>query len=181
MILSPPPRDKEFSAISWAKWFANIFEARRGDAAQDFSAENLTVAGTLTATGTTTLATSLTGALRADAGVVSVGMVRTADVTPLVGLGVAMTAAHSFGTVPLGAILEFVNLTAEQGFVAGEVMQITEQWNGATAAGCQVWKNTTTVGTQFAVGFLGLGRHKTTGAGFTPTAANWAYRFVIMK
>lgn len=135
----------------------------------------------LTATGTTTLDTSLTGPLRADAGVVSVGMIRTADVTPLPGLGVALTGSHSFGTAPFSALLELVNITAEQEFVPGEIMQSREQWNGAAVAGFLEWKNATTVGIQPVAGFLPMGRHKTTGAGFTPTAANWAYRFVIMK
>lgn len=136
---------------------------------------------TLIATGTTTLATTLTGALRADAGVVSVGMVRTANVTPLLATGSSYSAAHSFGTVPFIAHLELVNITDEQGFVAGEVMQTSEQWNGAAVAGFLMWKNTTTVGVQLVAAYAIMGRHKTTGAAFTPTAANWAYRFVVMK
>jgi hypothetical protein len=116
-------------------------------------------------------------------GLTSVGMVRTADVTPLVGAGVAMTVTHSFGTVPSLVILELVNLTAEGGFVANEVMQGCTQYDGASPAAQEimVWKNTTTVGVRPITGWITYGRHKTTGAIFLPTAANWAYRFVIMK
>lgn len=124
----------------------------------------------------------LTGALRADAGVVSVGMVRTADVTPVnvVG-GVGSSAAHSFGVVPSMVIMEYVCITAEQGYVAGEVVQITAQWQGATQAVLLTWKNTTTVGVQPAAAYIVVLTHKTTGLFVTPTAANWAYRFVIIK
>ena len=124
----------------------------------------------------------LTGALRADAGVVSVGMVRTADVTPVnVAGGVGSSAAHSFGVVPSMVIMEYVCITAEQGYVAGEAVQITAQWNGASQAVLFTWKNTTTVGVQPVATYIVTLTHKTTGAFFTPTAANWAYRFVIQK
>lgn len=124
----------------------------------------------------------LTGALRADAGVVSVGMVRTPDVTPVPSvLGAGITASHSFGTVPSIAILEYVCLTAEQGFSIGDVFQVTANWNGAALYPNNITKTTSSVISQSASGYIFAGLHKTTGSGFTPTAANWAYRFVLIK
>lgn len=124
----------------------------------------------------------LTGALRADAGVVSVGMVRTADVTPvLVGSGQLTIAGHSFGTVPMIAVLEYICLTAEQGYAAGEVMQTSAQWNGTASSTFVIFKNTSNVGVQCGSGYSIMGINRATGVAFTPTAASWAYRFVISK
>lgn len=124
----------------------------------------------------------LTGPLRADAGVVSVGMIRTADVTPvLISGGQLTSASHSFGVVPSIAILEYLCLTAEQGYSINDVVQINSWWNGTSIFPIALWKTASSVGFQPAAGYAVVVIHKTTGAHFTPTAANWAYRFVIEK
>lgn len=182
--LDPPPaRDQNFFGTPWQKWFSLIpkFTAETAITATNVSGGTASVTS-LTNTGTTTLATSLTGALRVDSGVVSVGMVRTADVTPvLVGSGQLTSASHSFGVVPSIVILEYLCLTAEQGYVAGEVVQVNSWWNGVTIYPIALWKTASAVGFQPAAGYLVVVIHKTTGGHFTPTAANWAHRFVIMK
>ena len=166
MSLSRPPLGDPVTTPSWLKWFIEIYNIIKGYA-------------TSFTTGSLTLGT-LTGALRADAGVVSVGTIRTADVTPVTA---NISVSHSFGTVPFIAQLEFVNLTAEQGFVAGEVMEITAAWNGTTVVPVVPWRTATTVGaiTLNPASYAFMGQHKTTGAAFTPTAASWAYRFVLIK
>lgn len=107
---------------------------------------------------------------------------RTADVTPVLVTGGQLTSAtHSLGVVPSIVILEYVNLIAEQGYVAGDVVQPTTQWTGTGRIPMPMWKNTTTVGVQCTATYIICMYNKTTGATFTPTAANWAYRFIIMK
>ncbi|MDE3021924.1 MAG: hypothetical protein KGI54_08700 [Pseudomonadota bacterium] len=109
------------------------------------------------------------------------GMIRTSDVTPVPNnaVGVGITASHAFGVVPSYAVLEYLCLTAEQGYSVGDVAILNSQWNGTSSNSLNLWKSTTQVGAQPSGSTVFMLAHKTTGAAFTPTAANWASRFVL--
>lgn len=96
---------------------------------------------------------------------------RTADVTPILnGSGQLTSATHSLGVVPSIVILEYVNLIAEQGYVAGDVAQVPGQWDVVTdASPLCVWKTTTAVGVKCATGYKLFLTSKSTGFGYTPT------------
>ena len=105
-------------------------------------------------------------------------MLRTANVTPVpVSSGSGITASHSLGYTPFIVILEYVCLTGEQNYSMGDVVEINSIWSGTNSGPLSIWKNTTGFGVVSASGTsIGL-QNKTTGAYFSPTAANWASRF----
>lgn len=105
----------------------------------------------------------------------------TTQVTPFPGAGVSITQSHSLGTTNFVATLELVNITAEGGWVTGDVVQ----WGGKVSDGStisEVWKSTTQVGALNITGSsTWLIRNKSTGANLIPTPANWAYRFALVQ
>ncbi|NNM68926.1 MAG: hypothetical protein HKM00_02970 [Gallionella sp.] len=106
--------------------------------------------------------------------------IRTPNVTPVpTTSAVGITASHSLGVTPVIAILEYICLVAEQNYNVGDVQQVIVQWNGTGQGGINIWKNATQVGAQPVSGYTFSLTNKTTGANFTPTAANWASRFVL--
>lgn len=103
---------------------------------------------------------------------------RTANVTPLPAAGAAIAVNHLVGALPYSTILELVCLTAELGYAIGDVVPAPISFNVA-AQNLLTWANTTQVGFTLAAGYVLEIVSKATGALATPTAANWAYRFVI--
>lgn len=107
-------------------------------------------------------------------------VLRTSNITPVSIAGAtAYTQTHKLGRLPNFVTLEYVCLTAEQGYSIGDVVQVASQWNASNQGAVSIWKTTTQVGIQCISGYFPVLTHKTTGAFFTPTAANWAYRFVV--
>lgn len=105
---------------------------------------------------------------------------RTPNVTPVNITGAALiSAANPLGYVPFFAEFEYVCLVAEQGFSVGEVENCSAQWNGTASSTMNVVKTASVVLVQLGAGFTPVLFNKTTGAAFTPTAANWANRFSV--
>jgi hypothetical protein len=95
----------------------------------------------------------------------------------------APSYTHNLGSVPSDAWLEYVCLTTEQNYSVGDVVKPTSQWNGTTAIPIgNIVKNTTVITGGFSVSTYVVNLHnKTTGSAFTPTGANWAYRFAYRR
>lgn len=106
-------------------------------------------------------------------------VVYTPAVTPIPASGTNLTASHSFGTVPVDASLELTCLTAEQGYSVGDVVQVNTNWTGSVYSTKSLWKSSTQVGWPVQSGTDICLPNKTTGADFTPTKANWSYRFKL--
>lgn len=125
-----------------------------------------------------------TGLVTLTQGIANAGLpnltIYTTQTTPLPAAGTAYTASHSLGAVPTEVVIEFICLTAEGNYSIGDVCQFGTI-NDGTGQHFPVtyWKNTTQVGVPDTAdpGAYFYGINKTTGASFTPTAANWAYRF----
>jgi len=104
----------------------------------------------------------------------------TTAVTPLPAATAVTTVSHGLGVIPAEAVLEFVCLTAEQGYSVGDVIQNPGASNGVFILGSIVWKSLTQVGTGWSSATSGwLILNKTTAAGVVPTASNWSYRFKL--
>jgi hypothetical protein len=103
----------------------------------------------------------------------------TSVVTPLLGGGSLYTATHTLGVVPAEVELELTCITAERGYVTGDVIVIRQSWNGSVTTAWTMWKNSTSVGAWLSTGFGLLINNKNTDGSGTPTAANWSYRFKL--
>lgn len=104
----------------------------------------------------------------------------TAQVTPLPGAGVATIFNHYCGGVPESVEVELVCLTAEFGYVAGDVISDIGETSGGVVYEVPWWRSATQVGTVGIAGLTGYWTfNKTTGSGSTLTPANWALRFKI--
>lgn len=138
------------------------------------------------ATFSSTQATAGTWATAASAvqpvfGEVSLGIFRTPNVTPLPAVSTSLTASHALGVIPSTVSLEFICLTAELGYSVGDVVQVLGLWNASVAYPASSWASASQVGVPVPSTYAPYVFNKTTGAATTPTAANWAYRFVLQK
>ena len=105
----------------------------------------------------------------------------TSSVTPLPSAGGAYTASHSLGVVPASAWLEITCITAEGGYSVGDVVQTWAIWNGSVFIASPLWKSATQVGIPIGAGGELYVSNKSTAVGFTPTPANWSYRFALRR
>jgi hypothetical protein len=104
-------------------------------------------------------------------------VVTQANQTPLPVVNTQFSFAHGLGVVPVSAHFELVCLTAEYGYVAGDVFALPLYTTGSYWAPFLTWANATTVGTIGPSGANWVVPHKTTGVGNVATPANWAWRF----
>jgi hypothetical protein len=112
------------------------------------------------------------------AAVAAVAIQFTTQVTPIPAAGVSILQSHSLGTANFMAQLQFVCLTGEQGYSIGDVMQITRTNDGIGQV--TIWQSSTQVGAPISPSAaVYLARSKDGATSFTPTAANWGYRFAL--
>lgn len=109
----------------------------------------------------------------------SAGGFRTANVTPLPAAGSVIALNHLCGSVPKNVQIEMVCLTAENGYAINDVVNANAQYNGAATAPLNYWLSATQMGFKLIALYTLTMGSKTTGAIVTPTAANWAYRFMV--
>ena len=131
------------------------------------------VTGSKTFSGTTTFSS---------APVFSAGIsgltVTQANQTPLPGTASLGSYTHGLGVVPVSAELEVVCLTAESSYSVGDVLTNVFVDSGAQLTPPTIRKTATTV--SFITGNnTGLQVINFSGAKFTLTPANWAYRFKV--
>lgn len=125
---------------------------------------------------------AITGGTINSIAVTDFGMIRTSNVTPLPAVGTSYVVSHSLGVVPKYISFEIVCLTAEQGYSVGDVVKITSLWNGTTGFYQNAaWGSSTQVGFLIAAADAIYLISKSALVAVTPTAANWAYRFVLSK
>ena len=91
--------------------------------------------------------------------------------------GTTLSFTHSLGYLPVSAELEFVCLTAEAGYVAGDVINPANA-SASYAIPPAIKRTATTVSTTTGVGGW-VTSNATTGAFVNLTAANWAWRFKV--
>lgn len=102
-----------------------------------------------------------------------------ANQATLPGVGTVLSYTHGLGAIPASAELEVVCLTTEGNYSVGDVVTGAAIGNGTYAIPFNITKTSTVVQTVTGNATAWILSNKTTGAFFTPTSANWAWRFKV--